>query len=176
LVLFNGSWTREFKPSHGIHQGDPISTYLLLLAAEGISCLLKNAMEKEDLARIKVAEKVSKVNHLLFVDDCIIFGKPTSGEATKINEVLLLYCNASNQCLNHDTSSLYFGKKCSANIKENIKVVLEVANESLNEKYLGLPSNVERSKNGPFGYLKDITWKRLQAGWRRPSWMEGKKF
>jgi hypothetical protein len=121
-------------------------------------------MEKEDLARIKVAEKVPKVSHLQFEDDCIIFGKPTSGEATKIKEVLLIYCNASSQRLNHDKSSIYFGKKCLANIKENIKVFLAVANESLNEKYLGLPSDVERSKNGAFGYLKEIIWKRLQAG------------
>jgi hypothetical protein len=35
------------------------------------------------------------------------------------------------------------------------KGVLDVHNETLNEKYLRLPSDVGRSKNGAFGYLND---------------------
>jgi hypothetical protein len=41
--------------------------------------------------------------------------------------------------------------------------VLEVPNETMNDKYLGLPTDVGRSKNGAFGYLKDRIWKRVQG-------------
>jgi hypothetical protein len=41
-VLFNGEKLEGFKPTRGIRQGDPISPYLFLLAAEGLSCLLKH--------------------------------------------------------------------------------------------------------------------------------------
>ena len=37
-------------------------------------------------------------------------------------------------------------------------------NESLNEKYLGLPTEVGRSTNGAFQYLKDRVWNKVQ-GW-----------
>jgi hypothetical protein len=43
-------------------------------------------------------------------------------------------------------------------------VILEVHNETSNEKYLGLSSDVSWTKNGFFSYLKDRIWKRLQ-GW-----------
>jgi hypothetical protein len=44
-----------------------------------------------------------------------------------------------------------------------VKVKLNVPNETLNEKYLGMPSDVGRSKSGVFKYLKDRIWKKIQG-------------
>lgn len=52
-VLFNGKKLEEFCPSRGIRQGDPISPYLLLLAVEGLSCLLKSQRESSNLGGLK---------------------------------------------------------------------------------------------------------------------------
>jgi hypothetical protein len=41
---------------------------------------------------------------------------------------------------------------------------MQVPNESLNEKYLGMPSDVGRSLNGAFKFLRDKVWKHVQ-GW-----------
>lgn len=65
---------------------------------------------------------------------------------------------------NNDKSAVYFGKGVSEVIRNAIKDELQVHNETLNEKYLGLPSNVGRHKNDAFSYLKDRVWKRL-LGW-----------
>ena len=42
-VLFNGEKLEQFNPTKGIRQGDPISPYLFLIAAGGLSCLLRSS-------------------------------------------------------------------------------------------------------------------------------------
>ena len=45
-----------------------------------------------------------------------------------------------------------------------MKNLLNDPNETLNEKYLGMPSDIRSSKNGAFKYLKDRLWSKIQ-GW-----------
>ena len=40
-VRVNGQFSSTFRPTRGFRQGDPISHYLFLICAEGLSCLLK---------------------------------------------------------------------------------------------------------------------------------------
>jgi hypothetical protein len=67
-VLFNGAPFEVFTPSRGIRQGDPISPYLFLLAAEVLSCLLqfRSVLQSSNLQGIRVASSAPAVNHLLF--------------------------------------------------------------------------------------------------------------
>lgn len=53
-VLFNGISQRQFKPSRGLRQGDPLSPYLFLISFEGFSTLLQK-----------------KRSDMLFFQDCI---------------------------------------------------------------------------------------------------------
>jgi hypothetical protein len=46
-------------------------------------------------------------------------------------------------------------------IRDEIKGILNVSNESLSERYLGMPTDVGKSKNGAFKYLKDPVWKKI---------------
>ena len=63
-----------------------------------------------------------------------------------MNELLKLYCDASGQRINMEKSSIYFSKRLPANVKNEVKRVMNVQNETLNEKYLGMPSNIGASK------------------------------
>ena len=49
-------------------------------------------------------------------------------------------------------------------VRQEIKDTLNVPSETLNEKYLGMPSDIGSSKNGAFKYLKDWLWSKVQ-GW-----------
>ena len=91
-ILFNGDQQESFMPSRGIRQGDPISLYLFLLAAEGLSFLLKSMIQSSVLSGIGVASSAPVVNHLLFANDSLLFFKANRESAETIKEALNNYC------------------------------------------------------------------------------------
>jgi len=70
-VLVNGSPTKEFKPSRGLRQGDPMAPFLFLIVAQGLAGLVKQATTKNLYSGIKVGEKKVEVNLLQFADDTL---------------------------------------------------------------------------------------------------------
>ena len=82
----------------------------------------------------------------------------------EVQQVLDVYCQASGQRINYDKSSLFFSKGVPDSVRAEVKGLLNVPNETLSEKYLGMPTDVGMSKNGAFKYLKDRLWSKVQ-GW-----------
>ena len=83
LFQLNGDCLELFTPTRGIRQDDPISPYLFLLAAEGISCLLKSRTQSSVLNGISVAPSVPMVSHLLFADDSLLFFRADGDSAAR---------------------------------------------------------------------------------------------
>jgi hypothetical protein len=52
----------------------------------------------------------------------------------------------------------------SAGYKVGGKIVLEVPNKALNDRYLGMPTDVGSSRNGTFKFLRDWVWNKVK-GW-----------
>ena len=48
-VCFNSTETDMITPTRGLRQGDPLSPYLFLFVAEGLSCTLKGAKERGEI-------------------------------------------------------------------------------------------------------------------------------
>jgi hypothetical protein len=159
-----GDHIKKFTPSRGIRRGDPISPYLFLFAAKGLSCLLKSRNQSSNLSGIKVEPSALMVSHLLFANDSLLFFKVSSENAQEVRDALQVYCSASGQQVNMDKSSIHFAKGCSGQLREEIKGILDVHNETLSEKYLGMSSDVGNSINGAFKYMRDRVWKKVQ-GW-----------
>ena len=120
-VLNNGEPKGRIIPTRGLWQGDPISPYLFLLCAEGLSALLRRKASLWKIKGISVCRKAPQISHLLFADDCIIFCKATKEEGNRVMKILKDYEVNSGHKLNKEKTSLLFSKNTSRETQEEVK-------------------------------------------------------
>ncbi|KAG8483631.1 hypothetical protein CXB51_022417 [Gossypium anomalum] len=77
-VSINGRRGRIFQLTRGLRQADPFSPFLFLICSEGLSSLMRLAMEEGLLKGAKARRRVPEISQLLFTDDCILFGSNIS--------------------------------------------------------------------------------------------------
>ena len=69
-------------------------------------------------------------------------------------EILATYERASGQQINRDKTILFFSKSTSQGVQDAIKDALGGPVVHQYEKYLGLPSFIDRKKKGSFDNIK----------------------
>ena len=119
-VLVWGSLGDSFRPSRGLRQGDPLSPYLFLLCAEGLSSLLTKAEQCGNIHGVKVARGAPPVSQLFFADDCFIFISATADEGNALKKCLSDYAQAFGQKINFEKSAMSF----SANMDDATREVM----------------------------------------------------
>ncbi|XP_035547372.1 uncharacterized protein LOC118348908 [Juglans regia] len=164
-VLVNGEPQEKFAPSRGLRQGNPLSPYLFILCAEGLSSLLKHAEACGNLTPVTIGRGPIKVSHLFFADDSLLFCQTKYEEINCVLKILELYEKGSGQVINKDKSAIFFSKNTTLMTQQQIKSLAGVQSTSNFEKYLGLPSLVGRKKIASFHSLIDRTWSRV-SNWR----------
>lgn len=84
-VLVNGSPSGDFKMERGLRQGDPLSPFLYLLVAEGLSILVNRAVDFGILEAAEVGRDKVRVSHLQYADDTVFVssGKESNSWAMK---------------------------------------------------------------------------------------------
>lgn len=167
-VKVNGKLTDSFLPTRGIRQGDPISPYLFLLCAEGLSCLMQQKEAVGELKGIRNGRNGPPISHLLFADDSVFFTRGDDKSIHALNSALQTYCEASGQMVNLQKSSIFFSKNCHKQVKETVKQKLGVLDETLQTTYLGMPTCVGRSPTSNFNFLTGRLWKHLNGWSDRP--------
>ena len=145
-IKINGRPRGRIIPSRGIRQGDPLSPYLFLLCAEGLSALIKASVCNGSMEGIAICRGGPKLSHLFFADDSLIFCKATIAECDALQRVLGVYEQASGQQLNRAKTSLFFSSNTPKEIQEVIKTRFGAQVIKQHEKYLGLPSLVGKNK------------------------------
>ena len=122
-----------------------------------------------------MAPSAPPINHLLFAYDNLLFVKASTEGTNELSSLLESYCNASGQKVNLSKSSIFFIKGCPQSLKLEAKEALHVPNESLSERYLGMPTDVGNSKNGAFKFLKDRVWNKVNGWMEKIMFVGGKE-
>ena len=105
-VLINGEPHGRITPTRGLLQGDSLSPYLFLLCMKGFHGLLRKAEENGDIRGVSICRSASKLTHLLFANDSLIFCRAKINECEKLLEILATYERASRQQINRDKNSI----------------------------------------------------------------------
>ena len=112
-VLVNGCPTEEFPMERGLRQGDPLSPFLFLLAAEGFNVLMLSIIEAGRFRGYFVGnDSALCLSHLQFVDDTLIIGEKSWSNVRSIRAVLMLFEQVSGLKVNF-TKSLLTGVNVS---------------------------------------------------------------
>ena len=119
-VRVNGELTDHVVPSRGIRQGDPISPYLFLLCAEGLSCLMQQKERIGAIQGLKNGRSGPPISHLLFADDSMFFARANKRNVDHLKDALTTYCQGSGQKINMSKSSIFFGKHCHVQIRDKV--------------------------------------------------------
>lgn len=104
-----------------------------------------------------MCKNAPSLTHLFFffADDSLLLIKANRCNAEVVKEILRLYEKCSGQVINRDKSTVMFSANTSDNMKHNFLNLLGIQSEAINEKYLGLPVYIRRSKPKTFQYLKE---------------------
>lgn len=161
----NGYRCGDVKPSRGLRQGDPLSPYLFLLCAEGLSCMLPEAEVNHAITWLKVSRHGPTVSHLFFADDSLLFFRAKVNEVEVIQSILRCYECASGQTINFDKSIISFSPSTDPGMQEDVRKVFQVQFALCHRQYLGLPSFMPRNRTNTLSFIKDRIWRHIH-GWK----------
>lgn len=160
-IRFNGALSAPFAPSRGLRQGDPLSPYLFLFVADGLSQLINRKIRDDSLKELKICRGAPGLSRLLFADDTLLFFQASVEQAAHVKEVLECYERGTGQLVNPAKCSIMFNPKGNVAEQEEVANNLQVQVTAFEARYLGLPTARGRQKRSKFQSIKERMSKRL---------------
>lgn len=97
--LHNGDEFGRVFPQRGLRQGNPISLYIYIMCAKGLSSMIRRSEEVGLLHGCRIARGAPSISHLFFLRMIAIFLKANEGEASVMENILQKYASISGQSI-----------------------------------------------------------------------------
>ncbi|MCH80366.1 LINE-1 reverse transcriptase like, partial [Trifolium medium] len=160
-VLVNGSPTEDFKVGKGLRQGDPLSPFLFLIAAEGLTRLVNKAVDIGKFAGFKVSESIC-FQILQFADDTVLLGESSWNNVRTIKSILRGFELVSGLKINFVKSKLY-GINVEDNFLDAAASFLSCSFDSIPFKFLGIPVGANPRRQQTWQPIVESITKRLSS-------------
>ncbi|KAL0428109.1 UNVERIFIED_CONTAM: hypothetical protein Slati_2985700 [Sesamum latifolium] len=98
------------RPSQGIRQRNLLSPYLFSFCAEAFSNMVNQAERRGELQDVAVAQHTSRISHLLFADDTLIFRQASEEALGCIKRILKQLEQASGLKINLDKFAMVYSR------------------------------------------------------------------
>lgn len=89
----------------------------------------------------------------------------SSNKCTHIRELLRNYEMISRQQVNFGKSSIFFSKNTPRRLRSRLAAIMNISHMDGMDKYLGLPSHIQKSKVQTFNEIRDKVASKLK-GWK----------
>lgn len=99
---------------------------MFLLCKEGLLTLMKLAHRDRLIKGVKTCRREPILTHLMFVDNCLLFGQATLKEVNVLTKVLRKYENISGQCVNFGKYTTFFSSNTSSLIQDGISQRMQI--------------------------------------------------
>ena len=151
-------------PSRGLRQGDPLSPYPFILCLERLSIKLVEAVQNKLIHPISFRGWV-RLSHLFFADDIFLFTRATVRDCKNFGQILLRFCESSDQIMSVTKSRVWFSPRTPRRIKEQLVGILGLPTTDRIGTYLRMPIFTTRRTASSYQYLVENIRKCIE-GWQ----------
>jgi hypothetical protein len=157
-VLLNGEPGPAIWHRRGLHQGDPLSPQLFVLAVDTLGRLFCRATELGVLRQLHARRLIPSIS--LYADDVIPFCHPLLEEVEAVKELLKLFGRASGLCANYNKSTATLIKCAPAEVEPAVaRLACPIVDLPLN--YLGIPLTIRKPTSAQMQLVVDRIANRL---------------
>ncbi|CAJ2656345.1 unnamed protein product [Trifolium pratense] len=160
-VLVNGSPTADFVVGKGLRQGDPLSPFLFLIVAEGLTRLMQKAVDNGNYHGFKVHDDL-QFHTLQFADDTVLVGEGKWENLWSLKTVLRSFELVSGLKVNFYKSKLY-GINLDDNFLSAASSFLHCEVESIPFRFLGIPVGANPRRKVTWNPIVEAMKKRLNT-------------
>lgn len=160
-LLWNGAATKEFTPSRGIQQGDPLSPYIFILCMEHISQYTDQLVRHGDWWPITLNVGGLQLLHLFFADDLILFSDVSSSQVHFNKRVFDEFCQSSSHKISMSKTRIFFSHKVADGEVSRISSAFRFQVSNKLGTYMGVPLLHGRVIKEAYRYILDNVRRRL---------------